>query len=121
MAANPPASRTGTDRGSSPAPLDIRYLLFFQLHLAGFVTTTLLITWGLLVVLFLAIGGFSVDGLMHQLHNLTSRYLQATPDRVASFKATLLTGQLLLAAAVIFLRRRPLLPPRLDQRSPHHG
>ena len=106
---------------AAPPRLDLRFLLYFYLHMAGFVATTLLITWGLLVLLFLAVGGFSLDGLMNQLNNLTTRYVQADAARVASFKATLLTGQLLLAAAVIFFRRHRLLPARLDQRSPTHG
>ena len=101
--------------------LDWRFLLFFYLQTMGFVATTLLITWGLLVLLFLAVGGFSVDGLMNQLNNLTSRYVAADPARIASFKTILLVGQLLLAAGVMFFRRHHLSPARLHQRSPTHG
>src|SRR3546814_21156990 len=65
---------------------DLRALLPFYLHLIGFTASTLLLTWGLFTLLFRALGGFSLHGLMHQLNNLTSRYVRATPERIASFK-----------------------------------
>ena len=119
MAAELPVRRASPSR--TACRVDVRFLLYFYLHMAGFVATTLLITWGLLVLLFLAVGGFSVDGLMNQLNNLTSRYIHADPARLASFKSTLLLGQLILAAGVIFFRRRHLLPARLDERSATNG
>ena len=57
--------------------VDYGYGLFFSLHMAGFLVTTLLMTWGLFVLFFLAIGGFSLDGMMNHVQNLTSRYLAA--------------------------------------------
>ena len=70
--------------------LDVGFLLYFYLHLAGFLASTLLITWGLFVLFFLAIGGFSFDGMMHQLDNLASRYVAAEavrPDVGANYGA----------------------------------
>jgi len=92
--------------------VDIRYLLYFYLHAAGVLATTLLITWGLFVLAFLMIGGFSVDGLMHQLANLSTRYVTAAPDRIASFRQLIFTSHLLLSSAVLFFRWDSLLPSR---------
>src|SRR3546814_2615798 len=65
--------------GRQPA---LRSLLHFYLHLIGFTASTLLLTWGLFALFFVALGGFSLDGLMHQLNNLTARYVAASPDRI---------------------------------------
>lgn len=100
---------------------DLRTILHITLHLAGFAATTLLLVWGLLVLFFLALGGFSFDGLMHQLGNLTSRYVAASSDRVASFKHILVVAHLILAAGLIVLRRHRILPSALSKRSYDHG
>ena len=42
-----------------------RSVLYFTLHGFGFLGSTLLITWGLFFLFFLAIGGFSFDGFIH--------------------------------------------------------
>jgi hypothetical protein len=80
--------------------------------MAGFLASTLLITWGLFVLFFLAIGGFSFDGMMHQLDNLASRYVAADAARITSFRHVLIVAHMLLAAAVIFFRRHSILPSR---------
>ncbi|ATP22108.1 MULTISPECIES: hypothetical protein [Sphingomonadaceae] len=85
-------------------------VLFAALHACGLIATTLLLTWGLFILFFLAIGGFSFDGLMHQLANLASRYVAADPDRIANFRTVVLVSHLLLSGAVIVLRRHALLP-----------
>nr|WP_286771379.1 hypothetical protein [Sphingomonas sp. 66-10] len=87
-------------------------MLYFYLHMAGFLASTLLITWGLFVLFFLAIGGFSFDGMMHQLDNLASRYVAAEAARITSFRHVLIVAHMLLAAAVIFFRRHSILPSR---------
>ena len=87
-----------------------RAMLRFYLHLLGFTGSTLLMTWGLFALCFLALGGFSLDGFMHQLNNLASRYVAATPDRVASFKNTFIAAHLTVAAALIVLRREKIVP-----------
>jgi hypothetical protein len=73
-------------------------LLYF-LHMAGFLASTLLITWGLFVLFFLAIGGFSFDGMMHQLDNLASRYVAADAARITSFRHVGVAHMLLAAAS----------------------
>ena len=100
---------------------DGRTILYFYLHLAGFTATTLLLTWGLFALLFLALGGFSFDGLMHQLNNLSSRYLAASPDRIASFKHIFVAAHLILAAGLIVLRHRRILPSALPKGSHDYG
>ncbi len=72
----PPPEKTAN---GPPPDLDWRRF-YFGLHFAGFLATTLLMTWGLFALFFLALGGFSLDGLMHQLDNLPSRYVIATSD-----------------------------------------
>ena len=105
--------------GDNRRMIDWRYAIFVWLHLAGFLASTLLITWGLFVLFFLAISGMSLDGLMHQLANLAGRYVAADGERVAAFKQILLPAHLLLTAAVIFFRRQHLLP-RNHRRSDQH-
>ncbi len=108
-----------------PAPrwsaIDGRYLLYFYLHFAGFLATTLLMTWGLFFLFVLAIGGFSFDGLMHQLNNLASRYVVADADRIASFKQTIFIAHLILSSAIIVFRRNSILPARTHEGSLRHG
>ena len=114
-----PSARRDLARSASRR-LDVGFLLHVVLQLLGFLATTMLLTWGLFVLLFLALGDLSLDGLMNELNNLTSRYVHADPARIASFKAMLLCAQLLLAASVTFFRRHHLLP-RNCQRSPNHA
>jgi len=91
---------------------------YLALHLCWFLGTTLLLSWGLFVLFFVAIGGFSLDGLMHQLNNLASRYVVADAQRASSFAHMVLAAHVLLSAAIIFLRRHSILP---SKRSAHHG
>lgn len=106
---------------SRSAAIDWRAALFFSLHFAGFLATTLLMTWGLFALFFLALGSFSLDGLMLQMGNLSSRYLIATSDRVASFKTIFAAAHIILTAGVILLRRHAIMPPAKLQGDPRHG
>lgn len=90
------------------------------LHLAGFAASTLLMSWGLFVLFFLVLGGLSLDGLMHHLNNLASRYIAATPQRAASFRAVLGIAQLLLTGALILIRRHHILPSKAAPRRASH-
>lgn len=94
----------------SDRKVDYGYLLYFGLHMAGFLATTLLMTWGIFVLFFLLIGSFSVDGMMNHLQNLTSRYLAADAGRIDQFKLILCVVQIGLAGAIIFFRRHSILP-----------
>ena len=86
------------------------YLLYFGLHFTGFLATTLLMTWGVFVLFFLAIGSFSLDGMMNHLQNLTSRYLAADADRVNQFKMIVGIVHMVITGAIIFFRRHAVLP-----------
>lgn len=75
------------------------------LDMAAFLAGIVLMTWGLFVFAFLCLGGFSLDGMMHQLTNLSSRYIAASPERALSFQMLLLVSHLLLSLILLFLRR----------------
>lgn len=90
--------------------VDYGYLLYFALHSAGFLATTLLITWGILVLAFLALGDFSFDGMMNHLENLSRRYLAADAARVGQFKMILFGAHMVIATATMFFRRHSWLP-----------
>ena len=62
-----------------------RSVAYFTLHGFSFAGSTLLMTWGLFFLFFLALGGFSFDGFIHQLNNLTSRYVVADAARTGAF------------------------------------
>lgn len=90
-----------------------RAALYCGLHFTGFLATTMLITWGLFVLFFLAIGAFSIDGMMHQLNNLAGRYVTADADRIASFKVLIISAHTILSTGVIFFRRNAMFPSDL--------
>lgn len=90
------------------------------LHGIGFLASTLLMTWGLFVLFFLSLGGGSFDGFMHQLNNLTSRYVAAGPARIDAFLNMLAIAHLILSAAIIVFRRDHILPSRTGEGA-HHG
>lgn len=114
-------TRDPAREASRPAVVDWRTALYFSLHFAGFLATSLLTTWGLFALFFLALGSFSLDGFMAQMGNLSSRYLIATSDRVASFKTIFAVAQVILMAGVIVLRRHAIMPPAKLQGAPRHG
>lgn len=96
-----------------------RSVLHFMLHGLGFVGSTLLITWGLFFLFFLAIGGFSFDGLVHQLNNFTTRYVAADAARTGAFLNMFAIAHMILSSAVILLRRDRIRPARQDG-APRH-
>lgn len=91
-------------------PFDFGFLLYAGLHILGFLAVILLMTWGVMVLFFLAIGGFSLDGMMHQLANLSGRYIAADAARTGQFKLIVGAAQLAVAATIIFFRRHAILP-----------
>lgn len=99
---------------------DHGYLLYLMLHMTGFLAVTLLMTWGVILFFFLAIGSFSLDGMMHHLANLSTRYIGADAGRIAQFKAVVGTVHLVVAGAIIFFRRHSILPRDGKVRSADH-
>ncbi len=100
-----------------PAKPDYGFVAYAFLHFAGFIATTILMTMGVFVLAFLAIGDFSIDGMMHHLANLSSRYIAADAGRVASFKLMIGSAGMLIALAIMFFRRGAILPPRIPASS----
>jgi len=90
--------------------VDYGYFLYFGLHFAGFMATTLLMTWGVFVLFFLLIGSFSLDGMMTHLQNMTSRYLAADSGRLDQFKMIVGIVHMVITGAIIFFRRHAILP-----------
>ncbi|WP_137788423.1 hypothetical protein [Sphingomonas sp. 3P27F8] len=98
-----------------------RSVFYFILHGFGFLGSTLLITWGLFFLFFLAIGGFSFDGFIHQLNNFTTRYAAADQARTGAFLNTFAIAHMILSAAVITFRRDRILPDRTQEGIGDHG
>ncbi|OYX62928.1 MAG: hypothetical protein B7Y88_13550 [Sphingomonadales bacterium 32-64-17] len=98
-----------------------RSAAYFTLHGFGFVGSTLLMTWGLFFLFFLALGGFSFDGFIHQLNNMTTRYVAAGPARTGAFLNMFAIAHMILSAAIITLRRDRILPERKTKGERHHG
>ncbi|MEG3173931.1 hypothetical protein U1708_17110 [Sphingomonas sp. ZB1N12] len=99
--------------------IDYGYLLYFGLHFAGFMATTLLMTWGVFVLFFLLIGSFSLDGMMNHLQNMTSRYLAADGPRVSQFKMIVGVVHMVISGACLFFRRHAILPRDTGRRERH--
>lgn len=118
MAARAPKARL--EPSASPSGR-FRSFLYLCLHLAGFTCSIALMTWGLFALFFIALGGFSLDGLMHQLHNLSSRYVTAGHDRIASFKHIFAVAHILVAGALIVLRRHRIMPAEFNKGKADHG
>ncbi|HEX7855089.1 MAG TPA: hypothetical protein VF503_15475 [Sphingobium sp.] len=100
-------------------PVEWRTILYFILHGFGFLGSTLLMTWGLFFLFFLALGGFSFDGFVHQLNNLTTRYVAADAERMTAFLNMFAIAHMILSAAVISFRHDRILPERRLEGAPH--
>ncbi len=100
---------------------DARTALYFSLHFIGFLASTLLMSWGLFLLAFLALGGFSLDGLMHQLNNVARRYVEAGPERIEQFRDSVAAVHFAVSVLLIILRRHRIIPELLDEESSDHG
>lgn len=76
---------------------------------------------GLFFLFFLALGGFSFDGLIHQVNNMTSRYVVADAARTGAFLNMFAIAHMILSAAIITFRRDRILPDRKSEGGRHHG
>ncbi len=103
-----------------PRSIEWRHGAYCLLHVTGMLTSTLLMSWGLFILFFLMLGDFRFDGLMHQLHNLTSRYIAADRERTAAFVALLACVQLLVIACLLLFRRHSIMPRGASRRSHPH-
>lgn len=73
-------------------------LCYFTLRLSGWLALTLLTTFGLYAVFFMALGAFSAEGFFAHLANLSVRFGEAEPARQVIF-----VRQLALVTLVLFL------------------
>ncbi|WP_375244192.1 hypothetical protein [Sphingomonas parapaucimobilis] len=110
----------------SPAPdrnatlerqrLDYSFALYFMLRATGFLASTMLMAFGVYVLFFLAIGGFSLDGMMAHLANMAGRYVEAEPSRITGFKTIAGTTFLVSTLAIAFFRRHALVALLADMK-----
>lgn len=121
MAASIDETPIGATRKGRLTGAEWRSVLYFTLHGFGILGSTLLMTWGLFCLFFLALGGFSFDGFIHQLNNLTTRYVAADPARTGAFLNILAIAHMILSAAVIIFRRDRILPDRRSVGARDHG
>ena len=87
-----------------------RSVAYFTLHGFSFAGSTLLMTWGLFFLFFLALGGFSFDG-----------YVVADAARTGAFLNMFAIAHMILSAAIITFRRERILPERKSEGERHHG
>ena len=80
-------------------------LLAALLRLSGWLAVNALCSLGCLMLVFLAIGSFTIEGTMLQLSNLTTRYVAADIARQSSFNTILLVGSSMFFFATGFFRR----------------
>lgn len=116
-------------RSSSAAPMKSRWsdrlpdgsgTIAFGFHLARFVASTLLMSWGVMALVLLLLGNGSLDGMMHQLGNLARRYVEAEPQRVQSFRDAF-AGVHLAVSILLILLRRDRIVPDMSERINDHG
>ena len=110
---SPAPERNATS--ARPRP-DYGFALYFMLRATGFLASTMLMAFGVYVLFFLAIGGFSLDGMMAHLANMAGRYVEAEPSRITGFKAIAGTTFLLATFAIAFFRRHALVALLADMK-----
>lgn len=120
MATNLDTSSGGPRKMAGLTTTEWRAVLYFILHGFGFVGSTLLITWGLFFLFFLALGGFSFDGLVHELNNFTTRYVAADGARTGAFLNMFAIAHMILSAGVIAFRTDRILPDRASEKEARH-
>lgn len=75
------------------------------LEASGFLATTLLLSWGAFVLFLFLLGGFSLDGVMHHLANMSGRYVAADAERLRGFRHLFLIAHLAVTLLILLLRR----------------
>lgn len=66
--------------------------------------TAFVLSLGILVVLILAVNGFSIDATVLFLDNFTSRFLAASPDLTGRFTLGVKLMTLFIAAVILMVR-----------------
>ena len=83
-------------------------LCYFTLRLSGWLALTLLSTFGLYAVFFMALGAFSAEGFFAHLANLAVRFGEAEPARQVIFVRQLTVVTIILFLGVSAARSRSL-------------
>ena len=84
-------------------------LALVGLRLTGWLATTTLATLGMFAVFFIVLGGFTLDGTMRHLGNLTARWLAADLARREQFQAIAFGAVLIGFVLFGFFRRASLI------------
>jgi len=92
-------------RNFQPAVERSQDALVVSLRLVGWTAMTALATLGIASLTFLVLGNFTLGGMILQIDNLTSRYLDADPARQSQFHS-IVCGVLTLAFVLIGFFRR---------------
>ena len=85
-----------------------RGIAYVGLEACGFLVTSLLLCWGAFVLFLFLLGGFSLDGVMHQLANMSVRYVAADAQRLRGFRHFLMIAHLAVTLVILILRRARL-------------
>ncbi|WP_103727277.1 hypothetical protein [Novosphingobium sp. HII-3] len=88
-----------------------------SLRVSGWLLVNAMIALGVLALAVLAIGSFSIEGAMHHLANLASRYIVAGPDRQHQFDLILLWSAALVFVAAGIFRRHSLMRALFEETS----
>lgn len=96
-------------------------LCYAFLKLSGWVVVTASCVVAAFTLFFLMLGDFRFAGLVLQLDNFTTRFLDAGPVRQAQFEGQLDIAALILFIAVGFFRRHSLFPLIQPREEKQHG
>ena len=88
------------------------------LGVSAWAGVNLLASLGLVVLAFVMLGGFSMEGLMRHLLNLASRYVAAGAGRRTQFDLFVLTVLAIFFVGTSFFRRGGLVAALRHERNP---
>jgi hypothetical protein len=92
-------------------------LLATALRVSGWLVVNAMVAFGVLTLAALVIGSFSIEGTMHHLANLASRYIVADPERQHQFDLILLWSVSGAFCASGFFRRHSLMQALFEETS----
>lgn len=96
-------------------------LCYGFLKLSGWLVVTASCVVAAFTLFFLMLGDFRFAGLVLQLDNFTTRFLDAGSVRQAHFEGQLRTTAIIFFIAVGFFRRHSLFPLLQPREEKHHG
>ena len=108
LAVEPVSRQRTAATGRSALREVVAELCYFTLRLSGWLALTLLTTFGLYAVFFMALGAFSAEGFFAHLANLAVRFGEAEPARQVIFVRQLAVVTIILFLGVSAARYRSL-------------